>query len=185
MAGREEWKATGMAQRGRYTTRQRQAVLACMDMRSDVFLSVDDVRDLLSGSGETVGRTTVYRTLETLVEEGVLSKVAPARGVAARYKRLPADPTATSSGQLCCLGCGRAMPLDCGMLDAFSTHVRKDHGFVIDRRRTVLYGYCQDCLAKDPSRAQVAPTHEGPRDERLAEGCCSAAPDTNYGAKHA
>lgn len=135
-----------MTARGRYNTRQRQAVLACLQGRKDTFLSVDDACALLAASGEGVGRTTVYRTLESLVEEGLLSKVAPARGVAARYKLAPEADDA-GQGQLCCLGCGRAMPLDCDMLDAFAAHVRKDHGFAIDQRRTVLYGYCQDCLA--------------------------------------
>lgn len=143
-----------MAQRGRYNTRQRQVVLACMDAHRDAFLSVEDVCDLLSRSGETVGRTTVYRTLEALAAEGALAKVAPAQGIAARYRSLAADSATTAQGQLCCLGCGCAMPLDCEMLGAFSAHVREDHGFAIDQRRTVLYGYCRACLSRDPSLAE-------------------------------
>ena len=144
-----------MAERGRYNTKQRQLVMACMAAHQDAFLTVDDVCDRLREGDRAVGRTTVYRTLEALAQEGTLSKVVSARGAAARYKLLPQAPEADASaqGQLCCLACGRAIPLSCEMLGSFATHVRRDHGFVIDGRRTVLYGYCQDCLAKDPSLA--------------------------------
>lgn len=148
-----------MAERGRYNTRQRQLVMACMAENQDAFLTVDDVCDRLRAQGEPVGRTTVYRTVEALVGEGTLSKVVSARGVAARYKLLPPAPAeeAHAQGQLCCLSCGRAIPLSCGMLGSFAEHVEHDHGFVIDGRRTVLYGYCRACREQGaPPKAPTA-----------------------------
>ena len=63
-------------------------------------------------------------------------------GGEARYRI--AGPNATA--QLVCLGCGRALPLDCHMASDFSNHVLADHGFRIDNARTVLYGTCAECM---------------------------------------
>lgn len=128
-----------------YKTRQKAAVLACLTEHADAFLSVDDVTALLHASGETAGRTTVYRALEEAVRTGRASKVAGVRGGAARYRGI--DDASASQGQLICLGCGRAFPLDCDMLDAFAEHVSGHHGFSIDRSRTALYGWCERCRA--------------------------------------
>ena len=138
---------------GQYNTRQRQLINACLAAHGDAYLSVDDVCGILRDQGACIGRTTVYRTLEALAAQGAVSKVANTNGQATLY-RLVAEAEDGAHGQLCCLACGKAIPLDCGMLRSFSEHVHADHGFVINQRRTVLYGYCQACLAKDPSLAE-------------------------------
>ena len=141
-----------MARRASYSTRQRGLILGLLTDHPDAFLTVDDVLAGLMASGTRVGRTTVYRTLEALVAEGTMAKVADVRGGAARYRMLATDARDAGSdppahGQLRCVSCGRVIPLDCDMLGAFARHVEEDHGFAIDARRTVLYGLCADCRA--------------------------------------
>ncbi len=138
--------------RGTYSTKQRGLIRSVLAAAGDSFFTVDDVCARLAGRGAAVGRTTVYRTLESLVSEGSLAKVADIRGGAARYRVLAeADAgqadDAISQGQLRCISCGRVIPLDCGMLASFTSHVQEDHGFKIDPLRTVLYGTCAQCLA--------------------------------------
>lgn len=138
--------------RGTYSTKQRERIRSVLADAGDAFFTVDDVCARLAASGAAVGRTTVYRTLESLADEGSLAKVADIRGGAARYRVLAdADEGqaggAISQGQLRCISCGRVIPLDCGMLASFTSHVQEDHGFRIDPRRTVLYGTCAQCLA--------------------------------------
>ncbi|WP_455163643.1 Fur family transcriptional regulator [Slackia exigua] len=133
-------------QRRSYNTKQRAAVLSCLTEQSRRFLSVDEVYDILRDGGASVGRTTVYRTLQTLVDEGVAAKVVTPGTGESRYRILETD--GTDEGQLLCLDCGCALPLDCSMLKGFSEHVEFHHGFVIDRSRTVLYGYCSACAAR-------------------------------------
>ena len=129
-----------METRGRYHTRQRELVGLCLSLHPDSYLSVDEVWKLLSADGHQVGRTTVYRNLETLASEGTALKVRGAQGEM-RYRQAPVSAT----GQLVCLSCNRVLPLDCNMLTDFSLHVQHDHGFLIDQRRTVIYGLCARC----------------------------------------
>ncbi len=134
-----------MPRKSHYQTKQKSLVLACMEEHANAYLSVDEACAALHAAGENVGRTTVYRILEASVADGSMAKVAGARGDAARYRSR--GSAAASQGQLSCLICGRAYPLDCSMLQNFADHVESHHGFVIDQARTVLYGLCDSCRA--------------------------------------
>ena len=57
-----------MVVRRAYNTRQRQAVAAFLAAHADRYLSVDDVFGLMRMEGLSVGRTTAYRTLESLMQ---------------------------------------------------------------------------------------------------------------------
>lgn len=150
-----------------YNTRQRERIASLMRSHGDGYLTVDQVCDLLRQNGDAVGRTTVYRTLERLVADGQMTKVAGIRGDAAQYRVLAEGEATGSMGQMRCVRCGRALPLDCEMLSAFAEHVLHEHGFAIDQRRTVIYGLCADCRATGASGSgdQLA---MGASDEQLA-----------------
>lgn len=128
-------------QQRRYRTRQREAVSAFLAENGDRYLSVDDVWTAVSSSGASIGRSTVYRCLETMASDGSVLK-ATSPGGEARYRLADGKP----SGQLVCLRCGRVLPLDCHMVDDFSSHVLEHHAFRIDPTRTVLYGLCAPCM---------------------------------------
>ena len=95
----------------------------------------------IAAEGVSVGRSTVYRSLEAMAAEGLALK-ATVPGGEARYRMAGPD----ASAQLVCLGCGCALSLDCHMASDFSAHVLADHGFKIDSSRTVLYGTCSKCM---------------------------------------
>ena len=124
-----------------YKTEQRKLVMDTLDGNLERYQTVDEVFATLRAAGSSIGRTTVYRTLERLAGEGTVSKVVGAPGTSALYKRL----TDADQGQLLCLQCGRVLPLDCSMLSSFAEHVCEHHGFAVDQRRTVICGVCEDC----------------------------------------
>lgn len=127
--------------RRRYRTKQREAVFAYLAGNGERYLSVDDVWSGVSSEGTEVGRSTVYRCLEGMAVEGIALK-ATSPGGEARYRLATEGVT----GQLICLGCGRALPLDCHMVADFSAHVLEHHSFKVDPARTVLYGLCAGCM---------------------------------------
>lgn len=129
------------AQRRSYRTRQRKLVSAYLADNDGRYHSVDDVWAGISSQGTEVGRSTVYRCLEDMAATGFALK-ATSPGGEARY-RIAGESVI---GQLVCLGCGRALPLDCHMVNDFSAHVLEHHSFRIDPTRTVLYGLCGDCM---------------------------------------
>lgn len=138
-----------MSTRSRYQTEQRRQVTEYLAAHSDKYQTVDEIYNALKNAGSSIGRTTVYRTLEHLSDEGSVAKVIGTRGGSAYYKTL--DGHEENQGQLLCLECGRAFSLDCSMLESFSQHVHEHHGFVVDEQHTVLCGTCKDCQKKESS----------------------------------
>src|ERR1043165_2618069 len=98
---REEATVTtaGPPVKGR-ATRQRAAVAAALD-EVDEFRSAQDLHDMLKHKGDSVGLTTVYRTLQSLAEAGEVDVLRTSEGESV-YRRC-------SSGHhhhLVCRTCG-------------------------------------------------------------------------------
>ena len=129
--------------RGSYNTRQRKAVQAFLQDHASRYLSVDDIYAMLREQGVEVGRTTVYRTLEAFVGEGLVSTATMPDGGESRYRLV--EPGHEEAGRLVCLDCGRVISIDCAAFQEFSRHVRSAHDFDVDLARTVLYGRCSAC----------------------------------------
>jgi Fur family peroxide stress response transcriptional regulator len=124
--------------RGLALTIQRRAVYGELADRRD-HPTADQVYDALHARLPGLSRTTVYRVLDTLVEQGFARKVHHAGGVA-RF-----DPITTRHHHLVCDGCGRLVDLD----DAAVAGVRLPDagrtGFKIRDYSISFTGLCRDC----------------------------------------
>lgn len=148
-----------MGKRVEYSTEQRRLVMELLSRSTDRYQTVDELLEGLRDEGSTIGRTTVYRTVEKLAADGLVAKVVGTRGSSAHYKLLDSS-SEEPQGQLLCLECGRAFPLDCSMLQTFSDHVREHHGFVVDQRRTVICGTCESCRRAKGDIPEGTQAHE-------------------------
>ena len=96
-----------------------------------------------------VGTATVYRTLEQLVEEGIVRKYVLDGKSSACYQFLSGEPHAcTEHFHLKCTQCGQLFHVSCDYLNQLGEHLLEHHGFVIDHTKTVLYGLCAACSKK-------------------------------------
>ena len=96
-----------------------------------------------------VGTATVYRTLEQLVEEGIVRKYVLDGKSSACYQFLSGEPHAcTEHFHLKCTQCGQLFHVSCDYLNQLGEHLLEHHGFVIDHTKTVLYGLCAACAKK-------------------------------------
>lgn len=98
--------------------------------------------------GIEVGRTTVYRGLERLQKEGTVLKIPSVDGAPAQYRFVQMDER-KNYGKLVCLGCGKSIPLQCGCIDEFISHILGEHCFELDQQHTILYGHCGACKKGD------------------------------------
>ena len=126
----------------RYTTRQRAAVLACLKERTGQYLGVQDVADAVKKLGVSVGLTTIYRNLDTLVEEGAVRKFVVDKNSAAVYEYL--DDPHTEEFHVKCRACGTLFHLRCSEIErmaaALSGHLLEDHGVELDFQSSVMQG---------------------------------------------
>ena len=131
-----------MVERRSYNTRQKKIIGEFLANNQDHYLSVDEIYARLAQQNESPGRTTVYRSLEAFVKDGIVAKVAAPGGEESRYRLAGKGQ---EYGQLVCICCGKVIPFDCDALINFASHVHNEHKFVVDLMRSVMYGYCSDC----------------------------------------
>lgn len=63
-----------MSVRPKYKTKQRKTVQACLETLPGVHVTAGELYEKLKQEGISVGQTTVYRQLESLVDEGIVNK---------------------------------------------------------------------------------------------------------------
>ena len=134
-AALDKLKAVG----GRVTS-ARIAVLSVLESSSD-HLSADAIATEVQVLQPAVHRATVYRTLDSLVEVGVVSHTHLGHGAAVYH--LIDDEHIHSQ----CQRCGRIVDLDAGLLAAAGRVLLSEHGFVLDPSHSALLGTCAACAA--------------------------------------
>lgn len=127
-----------------YNTKQRQAVLQCLERRPEEALAAGEIAAELRGEGRPVGLATIYRQLEQLEQTGLVHRVNTGEG--ALYQICVHGGDARRDCFLLrCERCGRMVHLDCSHLQSLYEHLEREHRFQIDPRRTVLTGVCRLC----------------------------------------
>ncbi len=137
-----------MSEIGGYKTRQRERILRLLTENAGRHLSVDEVVDHLRGQGEPVGKSTVYRYLDRLVEQGLVRRYFLEERTGACYQYAGGEERCREHFHLKCIGCGGLLHVECSYLDEVAQHVASHHRFAIDHTKTVLYGLCELCAAK-------------------------------------
>jgi len=91
-----------------------------------------------------IGRATVFRTLETLVEAGVARRLEQDGHVYAYVACLPEH-----HHHLACTRCGRVEEIDEAYIRPIAHRLARDMGFEIDDARLDFYGRCATCRAEE------------------------------------
>lgn len=133
-----------------YKTKQREYILAFLQNSAGRHITVAELVRHLQDNETPVGTATVYRTLEQLVEEGIVRKYVLDGKSSACYQFLSGEPHAcTEHFHLKCTQCGQLFHVSCDYLNQLGEHLLEHHGFVIDHTKTVLYGLCAACSRKN------------------------------------
>jgi Fur family peroxide stress response transcriptional regulator len=127
--------------RGLAVTVQRRAVFAELAGRRD-HPTADQVYDAVRSRVPGLSRTTVYRVLETLVDNGFARKVHHAGGVV-RF-----DPMTGRHHHLACEGCGRLVDLDDSVVPPLRIPQTAGTGFRVTDYSVSFTGLCPDCAKK-------------------------------------
>ncbi len=130
-----------LAAAGERVTRQRLLVANALaaDGRQ---LTADQLYDRLRRQQPGIGRATVFRTLETLVEAGVARRLELDGHVYAYVACLPAH-----HHHVACTICGRVEEIDEAYITPIAQRLATDLGFEIEDARLDFYGRCATCRA--------------------------------------
>ncbi|KLJ04886.1 Fur family transcriptional regulator [Streptomyces sp. KE1] len=124
------------------STRQRAAVAAAL-AQVDEFRSAQDLHDILKHQGDSVGLTTVYRTLQSLADAGEVDVLRTHDGEAV-YRRCS---TGDHHHHLVCRVCGKAVEVEGPAVEKWADSVAASHGFVDVDHTVEIFGTCAECHA--------------------------------------
>jgi Fur family ferric uptake transcriptional regulator len=127
-------------------TKPRRAVLDIIS-RSERHLTPAEVYAKAKARYPHIGLTTVYRTLDLLVDLGAIQRIHLPEGCHSY-----ASAALAHGHHLVCTSCGRAESFaDCD-LDPLMDSLRTRTGFAIDVHMLELMGLCPDCQTKTARR---------------------------------
>lgn len=127
-------------------TRQRRAVVAMLN-DLDGFASAQEIHDALKHRGESIGLSTVYRSLQALADAAEVDALRNDDGEVL-YRQC-------SSGHhhhLVCRSCGRTVEVEGPTVERWADKIAEEHGFVDVAHTLEIFGTCDAC-ALHPSKS--------------------------------
>jgi Fur family ferric uptake transcriptional regulator len=128
---------------GQRSTRQRAAVSVALDELED-FRSAQEIYDILRHRGDSVGLSTVYRTLQALVDAGEVDVLRTADGESV-YRRCS---SASHHHHLVCRSCGRTVEVEGPAVEKWADRVAANHGFRDVSHMLEVFGTCNGCASR-------------------------------------
>ncbi|MFQ5704102.1 MAG: Fur family transcriptional regulator [Gemmatimonadales bacterium] len=125
-------------------THQRVAIAEAVFFAKS-HLSVGDLEALLSSGAIRIGRATIYRTLELMLEAGLIREHDFDEG----FKRYEAVTAKGHHEHLICMDCGRVVEFSSERLERMKVLIAEEYGFRHHHHRLEIYGVCRECQGKD------------------------------------
>jgi Fur family ferric uptake transcriptional regulator len=124
-------------------TPQREMIVEAI-AHSDHHLSAEEIYEQVQTRTRYINIATIYRTLDLLVDEGLVSRIdiGDGRVLHATWQHGPHI-------HLVCRGCGCVIEADQHLLEPMGDLVREQYGFSPDLQHTSFLGLCEDCQPKN------------------------------------
>jgi Fur family ferric uptake transcriptional regulator len=120
----------------------RAAVIELLDAQQCA-VSAQEIEDTLRASERRVGRATIYRVLDELLELGLLGKVEIGDGLT-RFEPVYPDG-ADHHHHFVCVNCGKLIPFVDDELEQAIRRLSRRERFAVEAHEITLRGYCGDC----------------------------------------
>jgi Fur family ferric uptake transcriptional regulator len=124
---------------GQRPTRQRRAVAAALDAADD-FRSAQEIHDQVRAGGDSVGLSTVYRTLQAMADTGDVD-VLRSEGGEAVYRRC----STSHHHHLVCRSCGATVEVEGPTVERWTNAVAAEHGYTDVSHTVEIFGTCPEC----------------------------------------
>jgi len=124
-----------------YQTQQRRTLIDFFECAGGHELTIEEIIDGLGD--EAPGKSTVYRLVKKLEEEGTLRRIIR-EGSGKTAFQLEGSECCAEHLHIKCVDCGLLLHLDRAAQDALAEKT----GFVIDDTRSMLYGKCARCARR-------------------------------------
>jgi Fur family ferric uptake transcriptional regulator len=127
-----------------YQTEQKKLLLTYLSTHADRAFTLEELGAVMTACG--VGKSTVYRLVARLTDEGAVRRYAREQGRGYTYQYLERQEC-HSHLHLRCTVCGRVIHLSEDISHTFAAALSESNHFELDDSRTLLFGRCETCLS--------------------------------------
>ncbi len=131
-----------------YKTKAREVILAYLKEHTEQRLTAREIYEAVRVEDAENNRSTVYRNLERLVNDGSLIKYKEADVDATCYRYSEHNGSCNDHLHAQCTGCGKVFHLKNSVLGNASNKIKSEYGIDIDYGKTVIIGVCDKCRKK-------------------------------------
>ena len=122
-------------------TKQKKRVLEYLENNQNKHISIEEMQKELEGE---VGITTIYRIINKLVEEGIITKI-PLNTQGFCYQYNKEKNNCQKHCHLICENCGKLLHFESKEIEATQKEAMKKENFYIDLDKVTFYGKCSEC----------------------------------------
>ena len=134
---------TWLRKHGLKVTKNRLLMLRILDQEHD-FLSADDLYLKIKAMDRDLSLSTVYRSMESLVDAGIVSTVNLDTSKQTLYELSHTE----HAHHLICMSCHKIIHVHECPMGSFEDKIAKAHQFDVTDHKLELYGYCSECKAE-------------------------------------
>lgn len=134
-----------------YQTEQKRILLAYMKAHSEEAFTIEEWCEQLRTEPSLAavpGKSTVYRIMQKLVEEGLVKRFVKGNSRRFLYQMVCGEHCGNHLHMKCSV-CGKLYHMEDEESEALLRQVMTRHHFQIDGGRTVLLGQCEGCSQED------------------------------------
>ncbi len=132
-----------------YKTNQKQILTDFLHKNPDREFTVSAIAAALECEDKKIGVATIYRHLNRLESQGKVRNFTDEKTKKSCWQYVNGSADCVRHYHIKCEECGKIVHLDCDFFSKIDAHILEDHGFCIDRSRTVFYGTCRNCSQKN------------------------------------
>lgn len=125
-----------------YKTKQKEILIRFLKTREDTPLSIEEIFEHIGETGEHLGKSTVYRLINKLCEEGMVKRFE--QGKKFLYQ-LAGGEDCHYHLHLKCTECGKLIHMDHEQSEKLIEAIYGKQGFTVSQTDTTLFGRCEDC----------------------------------------
>ncbi len=127
-----------------YNTEKRSELINFLKSREGQAYSAEEICASILTGGR--GKSTVYRLISRLVDEGYLKRITDAKSRHVTYQYICAEECSAHL-HLKCIGCGKLIHLDGETSHILEKRILKAEGFTLDDG-ALIYGRCGACVGE-------------------------------------
>ncbi len=128
-----------------YKTKARELLIAHLENHPEQRFTAREIYDAVCDGKVLINRTTIYRNLERLCENGELMRFKEPNQDAWYYQYSAEHDHCDRHMHAQCSVCGKVFHLDNPFADDFAEKMLKEYGLAISPADTIILGSCSKC----------------------------------------